>query len=130
MLKQLCRRFLRSAWLAALSLFGPRGGFLPPDEPVLNGFGIAQRTAGVLTLLAVNTAYSSHLDGVTGLPLMPPSLADPLAVLSVPVVMVLLSAAALCFTRRDWRRRAATGGDAPHASSCTPFRHRSSSSSC
>jgi hypothetical protein len=106
-LKQLCRGFLRSAWLAALSLFGPRGGFLPPDEPVLNGFGIAQRTAGVLTLLAVNTAYSSRLDGVTGLPLMPPSLADPLAVLSVPVVMVLLSAAALCFTRRDCRRRAA-----------------------
>jgi hypothetical protein len=105
--KQLCCCFLRSAWLAALSLFGPRGGFLPPDEPVLNGFGIAQRTAGVLTLLAVNTAYSSHLDGVTGLPLMPPSLADPLAVLSVPVLMVLLSAAALCFTRRGFRRRAA-----------------------
>jgi hypothetical protein len=38
---------------------------------------------------------------------MPPSLADPLAVLSVPVVMVLLSAAALCFTRRGCRPRAA-----------------------
>lgn len=110
MLKQLFllfRRFLRTAWLAASSLFGPRGGFLPPAEPVLDGFSIAQRTAGVLTLLAVNTAYSSQLGGVTGLLLMPPSLADPLAALSVPVVMVLLSAAALRFTRRGFRRQAA-----------------------
>jgi hypothetical protein len=38
---------------------------------------------------------------------MPPSLADPLAALSVPVVMVLLSAAALRFTRRGFRRQTA-----------------------
>jgi hypothetical protein len=108
MLKQLFIGFGRTAWLAARNLFGPRGGFLPPTtEPVLDWLGIARGTAGVLTLLAVNTAYGSHLDGVTGLPLMPPSLADPQAVLVAPVVMVLLSAAALCFTRRGFRRHAA-----------------------
>jgi hypothetical protein len=105
--KQPFRRFLRTPWLVARGLFVPHGGFLPSKEPVLDGFSIAQRTAGVLTLLAVNTAYSSHLDGVTGLPLMPPSLADPVAALSVPVVMVLLSAAALRFTRRGFRRQTA-----------------------
>ena len=107
MLKQLFLNFLRTAWLAALSVFGPRGGFLPSKDPVVDWFGIARGIAGVWVLLAVNSAYGSHLGGVTGLPLMPPSLADPLAVLSAPVVMVLLSVAALCFTRRGYRRRAA-----------------------
>lgn len=108
MLKGLFSRFLRTVWLAACSLFGPRGGFLPPTkEPMLDGFGIVRGVAGVLALLAVNGAYGSHLGGVTGLPLMPPSLADPLAVLNAPVVMMLLSAAALCFTRRRYRWHAA-----------------------
>jgi hypothetical protein len=107
MFKRLFLDFVRTAWSAACSLFGPRGGFLPPKDPVLDWFGIVRGTAGVLALLAVNIAYGSHLGGVTGLPLMPPSLADPLAVLSAPVVMVLLSAAALCCTSRGYRRRAA-----------------------
>lgn len=104
---RLVRRFLRTALLAALSLFGPRGGFLPPTEPALDGFAIVRGTAGMLTLLAVNSAYGSRLGGVTGLPLMPPSLADPLAVLGAPAVMVVLSAAAVCFTRRSFRRHTA-----------------------
>lgn len=108
MLIRLFGRFLQTALLAARSLFAPRGGFLPPaTEPVLDLLGIVRGAAGVLALLVVNDAYGSRLGGVTGLPVMPPSLADPLAVLSAPVVMVLLSAAVLCLTRRGKRRRAA-----------------------
>lgn len=104
---RLFRCFLRTALLASLTLFGPRGGFLSSAEPALDGFGIARGTAGVLALLAVNSTYGSRLGGITGLPLTPPSLTDPLDVLSAPAVMLVLSVAAVCFTRRGFRRHAA-----------------------
>lgn len=107
LIRQCGRFYLKPAVVVAFRLFGPRGGFLPSDEPVLDGFIIVRGTIGVLILLVINTAYGTGLGGVTGLPLVPPSLADPESVISAPGVMLLLALAALCFTRRGYRRRAA-----------------------
>lgn len=106
LIRRCIRLYVRSAVGLALRLFAPRGGFLPPTEPVLDGFSIARGTLGVVVLLLVNTAYGTDLGGVHGVPLSPPLLADSWVLTGAPGVIIVLSVAALCFARRGYRRRA------------------------
>ena len=106
LVKRCIRHYVRTALVLALRLFAPRGGFLPPSEPVLDGFSIVRGTVGALVLFFINAVYGTDLGGVTGLPLTPPSLADPWVVGGAPVVIGLLAVVALWFTRRGYRRRA------------------------
>lgn len=101
------RLYLRSAVGLALRLFAPRGGYLPPAEAILDGFSTARGTAGVALLLLINAAYGTDLGGVHGLPLSPPSLVDSWVLAGAPGVIILLAVAAVCLTRRGYRRRAA-----------------------
>jgi len=101
------RLYLRSAVGLALRLFAPRGGFLPPTEPVLDGFSTARGTAGVALLLLINAFYGTDFGGVHGLPISPPSLDDSWVLAGAPGVIILLAVAGVCFTRRGYRRRAA-----------------------
>jgi hypothetical protein len=107
-LVQQCNRFYwRPAVTVAAHLFAPRGLYLSPDEPVLNGFSIIRGTVGVLILFVVSATYGTDLGGVEQFPLVPPLLADPKTVLAAPFVIVMLAVATVCFTRRGYRRRVA-----------------------
>jgi hypothetical protein len=107
LIRRYVRYYVRSAIGLALRLFAPRGGFLPPTEPVLDGFSIARGSIGILFLLLVNAAYRADIGGVQGLLLTPPSLADSWVLIGAPGVLILLATVGLCVTRRGFRRRAA-----------------------
>jgi hypothetical protein len=106
LLRRCIRLYVRSAAGLAARLFAPRGGFLPPGEPVLDGFATIRATAGVVVLLLVNATYGTDLGGLHGIPFSPPSLGDSWVVGGAPGVIVVLALAAVCFTRRGFRRRA------------------------
>jgi hypothetical protein len=106
LIRRCIRLYVRSAAGLAFRLFAPRGGFLPPTEPVFDGFSIVRGTLGVLFLLLVNAAYGTDLGGVTGVPLSPPSLADSWVLAGAPGIITVLAVVALCLTRRGYRRRA------------------------
>jgi hypothetical protein len=99
--------YLRSAAGPAVRLFAPRGGFLPPGEPILDGFATVRAMAGVFVLLLVNAVYGTDLGGLHSIPFSPPSLQDSWVLFGAPGVIVVLGIAALCFTRCGFRRRAA-----------------------
>lgn len=98
--------YLRSATGLAIRLFAPRGEFLPPGEPILDGFASFRAVVGVVVLLLVNAVYATDLGGLDSLPFSP-SLADSWVLFGAPGVIVMLALGILCFTRRGCRQRAA-----------------------